>query len=125
MSRRFITRRRYCLRRPHLRRAERCITSSPVPSSIAKANLQRRTNMTTYSREQIGASLHEGSGVRHDPSGRVDMHFIVRLLVNPKTGISEVIGYLTYKEGIGTALFAGAPSEKTAHFTLRIPDLRS
>jgi len=53
------------------------------------------------------------------------MHFIVRLLVNPKTGISEVIGYLTYKEGIGTALFAGAPSEKTAHFTLRIPDLRS
>jgi hypothetical protein len=79
--------------------------------------------MTTYSTEHSGAVMSPARSGGREPSGRVDMHFIVRLMVNPDSGKSEVIGYLTYKEGINTSLFDGPPSEKTAHFTLRIPDL--
>jgi|GEM_PF-1017448 len=79
--------------------------------------------MTAYSTEYAGAGISPVRGGGREPSGRVDMHFIVRLMVNPNNGKSEVIGFLTYKEGINTPFFDGPPSEKTAHFTLRIPDL--
>lgn len=63
-----------------------------------------------------------GAGA-NEPAGRLDMHFVVRLLTNPKTGAQEVIGFLSFKDGIADSLFAGPPSEKTAYLTLRIEGL--
>jgi hypothetical protein len=62
---------------------------------------------------------------RLEPASRLDMHFVVRLLTNPQTGAQEVIGFLTFKNGIQESLFSGPPSEKTAYFTLRIEGLTS
>jgi hypothetical protein len=73
-------------------------------------------------------SVDQGAGFVDDrrgpePAGRLDLHFVVRLLTDPKSGDQEVIGYLTFKDGIDDSLFSGPPSEKTAYFTLRIEGL--
>jgi hypothetical protein len=57
-----------------------------------------------------------------EPAGLLDMHFVVRLLTNRK-GVQEVLGFLTYKDGLPGEMFSGDMSEKTAHFTLRIEAL--
>ena len=58
-----------------------------------------------------------------EPAGLLDLHFVVRLLTDPQAVNQEVIGYLTFKDGIEESLFSGPPSEKTAYFPLRIEGL--
>jgi hypothetical protein len=76
------------------------------------------------SEEQSNDTRTVRTGQR-EPAGRLDMHFVVRLLTNPHTNAQEVIGFLTFKNGIEESLFSGPPSEKTAYFTLRIEGLTS
>jgi hypothetical protein len=52
-------------------------------------------------------------------SSRVVWHIVARSLVNPSSGTSQVVGYLTDLDGLSGSLFNGAPSEITAFLTLR------
>jgi hypothetical protein len=82
---------------------------------------------TFFDQEQRTMSEWRGAGPlpasMPEPAATLDLHFVVRLLTNTRTGAQEVIGYLTYKDGIEESLFSGPPSEKTAYFTLRIEGL--
>lgn len=53
------------------------------------------------------------------PAARVVWQLVGKTLLNPATGAGQVLGYFTFIEGVPAPMFAGAPGESTAHFTLR------
>lgn len=53
------------------------------------------------------------------PAGRVAWQLVGKTLINPATGTGQVLAYFTFLEGIPGPMFAGAPGESTAFFTLR------
>jgi hypothetical protein len=53
------------------------------------------------------------------PAARVAWQLVGRGLINPATGMVQVLGYFTFLEGVPGPMFLGAPSEATAFFTLR------
>ncbi len=57
----------------------------------------------------------EAGAIAAQVSGRVNIGL---------DGIAEVIVYFLFVDGIGSDLFSGPPSERTAHFTLRADRLR-
>jgi hypothetical protein len=51
-------------------------------------------------------------------AGEVVLDSVNRLYLNPATGQVLLAGYFPTIDGISSPLFAGPPSEVTAHFTL-------
>ena len=56
--------------------------------------------------------------VKRVPAGAVAFHFVLDLTYFP--GPPELVGYMTFIEGVDSPIFAGEPSKDTAYFTLRI-----
>jgi hypothetical protein len=99
----------------------------PAAAPAAPPARPMETLFRPVAREPRQAGVREAPsparGGGAEPAGLLDLHFVVRLLTNPASQQQEVIGFLTFKDGIDESLFAGTPSEKTAHFTLRIEGL--
>lgn len=53
------------------------------------------------------------------PASRVVWQLVGKTLLNPATGAGQVVGYFTFLDGVPAPMFAGAPGEATAYFTLR------
>jgi hypothetical protein len=56
-------------------------------------------------------------------TGAIAAHVAGRMILNID-GTLDVIQYFLWVDGLGADVFAGAPSERTAHFTLRADRLR-
>ena len=67
----------------------------------------------------LAGQLVQANGMTAVPASRVAWHLVGRTLLDPATGRGQVLGYFTYIEGIPGPMFAGAPGESTAFFTLR------
>lgn len=63
-------------------------------------------------------STTRGFAQKRIPTGGIVWNYVGRVYINPTNGTAQVAGYFTNIEGVGS-LFAGPPSEATAHFTYR------
>ena len=63
-------------------------------------------------------ALADDAVVKRVPAGAVAFHFVLDLTYVP--GPPELVGYMSFIEGVDTPIFAGVPSKNTAYFTLRV-----
>ncbi len=69
----------------------------------------------------LGPLAHVVDAIAADkvPAGHVAWQLVGSSLINPATGTAQVLAYFTFIEGVPGPMFADAPGERTAFFTLR------
>lgn len=67
----------------------------------------------------LGGTVQGNDDHRRVPASKVVWQLVGRTLLNPATGAGQVLGYFTFIEGVPSPMFAGAPGEATAYFTIR------